>query len=143
MKPLRISLSIFIFMILSLTHGMAAESQGKGQSKSVEGKSFLVAGISIQGENIAAFSDVFIFEEDGNFIMSKLKGEGKGEYYELSKNLIYCIFTTSGGADIDYFESLIIKGSGEKLPKDILFGIGRFLIVGQYFPVIYVGLEVS
>ena len=105
---------------------------------SVKGKRFVITGVSTG--DILVFNDVFIFSDDGSFIMKKMETYGEGEYFEFVNGLFYFIFNNHGGVDIQFAE-----GIGFSLPSPLgqtLFGVGGFMIDYGMVPMVFSGIEV-
>ncbi len=106
--------------------------------KSVRNKQFIVTGISTG--TIPVFSDVFIFQADGSFVMKKLESYGEGAFYEYAPGVFYCIFSNQAGIDMQYVEVFGI--SLATIAEQMIAGMGIFMIDYRLEPLLFFGIEV-
>ena len=104
---------------------------------SVQGRQFLVSGFSTG--TIPTFAEVFVFNEDGSFIMKKIETYGQGQFYEYLPGVFYSIFTTRAGVDMQYVE--VFGLCLNSLAGYLLVGAGSFMIDYRLEPLVFYGIE--
>ena len=129
----------FIFFLILLWVPNRVQCTAHAQFlQSVHGKQFVT--IIFSTGDIPLSNDVFIFNDDGTFIMKKMESYGEGEFFEFAGGIFYFIFTNRAGIDIQYVEAFgfsINSLTGQKI-----FGVGNFMINYEIAPMIFMGTEV-
>ncbi len=106
--------------------------------ESVQGSRFIVTGLSTG--TIPVFTEVFIFREDGSFVMKKLEAYGEGSFYEYAPGVFYFIFTAQSGIDMQYAEGFGV--SMNSICGQVIFGLGSFMIDYRIEPLVFFGTAV-
>jgi hypothetical protein len=106
--------------------------------ESVQGSRFIVTGLSTG--TIPVFTEVFVFRENGSFVMKKLEAYGEGSFYEYGTGVFYFIVTTQSGVDMQYAEGVGV--SMNSICGQVIFGLGNFMIDYRIEPLVFFGTAV-
>ena len=99
---------------------------------------FVTAVVSSSANSV--FTDVFIFNDDGSFVLKKFEQYGSGEFYYITPYLFYFVFNNGAATDIQYIQGVGIVTPG--LSGRLLVGAGSFMVDYSLVPMIFAGKEV-
>ncbi len=118
--------------------GVPGSSVPDNDTQPEESMQFVTAVLS--NSDMPVFTDVFVFNADGSFVLKKFEQYGSGDFYYITPTLVHFIFNNGAAVDIQYIQGTGIVLNG--LTDRLIFGAGSYMIDYSIFPMLFAGREV-